>query len=242
MLDDNGGPVETHALLPGSNGIDDGNAPVTGETDARGFLVEDSDRDLGAFERVAQDGGTAGLLSYAGDDPDNFGNDFHIRYDSDDNKLHFFVDGDEIEVDEIEIDAVLGNNFNLFDGQLHSVALSWDNTNGGAWAVYIDGEQITTGSGLAMGETIDPGGTLLFGQEQDLNGGDFETNEAFSGTFFDVRFWDHVRTSSEIADGHQQKLDPNTTHDGLIANWQFDGFNGTEVVDIVSGNNNLTVE
>ena len=171
----------------------------------------------------------AGLLSYAANNPG--GNDYFFVYDSVQNELSFFVDGEAIH-------TTLANGFNLFDGQLHSVALSWDNTNGD-WAVYVDGQNIASGSGVAVGQTIDPGGTLVFGQEQDSNGGGFDPDQVFSGTFFDVRVWDHVRTNSEIADGHQQKLDPNITHNGLVANWQFDGFDtNNQVVDIVSANNN----
>ena len=53
-LADNGGPVQTHALLPGSRGIDEGATVVPGTTtDARGFIVNDTRRDLGAFELSA---------------------------------------------------------------------------------------------------------------------------------------------------------------------------------------------
>ena len=47
-LADNGGPVQTHALLPGSSAIDA--AGSQDETDSRGFLVNDNNRDIGAFE------------------------------------------------------------------------------------------------------------------------------------------------------------------------------------------------
>ena len=53
-LADNGGPVQTHALLPGSNAIDQGATVVPGTTtDVRGFIVNDTRRDLGAFELSA---------------------------------------------------------------------------------------------------------------------------------------------------------------------------------------------
>ena len=53
-LADNGGAVETHALLAGSDGIDQGATVVPGTTtDARGFSVNDTRRDLGAFELSA---------------------------------------------------------------------------------------------------------------------------------------------------------------------------------------------
>ena len=53
-LANNGGFVETHALLAGSDGIDQGATVVPGTTtDARGFIVNDTRRDLGAFEHNA---------------------------------------------------------------------------------------------------------------------------------------------------------------------------------------------
>ncbi|WP_075086540.1 tandem-95 repeat protein [Mariniblastus fucicola] len=53
-LSDNGGPVETHALLPGSVGIDEATTSSS-TTDGRGFLLVDSSPDIGAFELGAAD-------------------------------------------------------------------------------------------------------------------------------------------------------------------------------------------
>jgi hypothetical protein len=66
------------------------------------------------------------------------------------------------------------------------LGLSWDNTNGD-WSLYLDGEMVESGSGLAAGATLDAGGTLILGQEQDSVGGGFESIEAFQGTLYDVR-------------------------------------------------------
>ena len=52
-LADNGGLVQTHELLAGSVGIDGTAVASIGQTDARGYLVADSIRDIGAFERGA---------------------------------------------------------------------------------------------------------------------------------------------------------------------------------------------
>ena len=166
------------------------------------------------------------LFSYAAGHVD--GNDFRIQFHPMQNELSFFVNGSGVFVGV--------PNFNdLFDGQPHSIAVSWSTT--GDWALYVDGQSIQSGSFLEAGNSIDPGGTLLFGQEQDSNGGSLQPAETFSGTLFDVRIWDHVRTDSEVAATYQQKLDPNATHNGLIANWQFDQFDGSTVTDVVSGNN-----
>ena len=125
----------------------------------------------------------------------------------------------------------------LADGNVHSVGVSWDNTNGD-WAVYLNGERQDSGTGLSVGHTIGTGGTLVLGHEQDIVGGGFSAVERFQGTFHDVRIWNEVRSEAEIALNHQHKFDSGSLPSGLIANWQMDGFNGSnQVVDVVSGNN-----
>ncbi|MCB1759934.1 MAG: DUF4347 domain-containing protein, partial [Gammaproteobacteria bacterium] len=129
------------------------------------------------------------------------------------------------------------NAADLADGETHALALSWDNTLG-SWAFYLDGDLQLSGTGLKTGYTLEAGGTLVFGQEQDGINSAFDSTQAFSGTLYDVRIWNEVRSVEEIALNYQQKIDSNDLPTGLVANWQMDGFNGSsEVVDIVSGNN-----
>ena len=53
-----------------------------------------------------------------------------------------------------------------------------------------------------------------------------------------MRIWSEVRSQAEVALNYQHKFDSGSLPSGLIANWQMDGFNGSnEVVDVVSGNN-----
>ena len=81
-------------------------------------------------------------------------------------------------------------------------------------------------------------GRFVFGQDQDGLDTGFQNNQRLDGTIYDVRIWDGVRSATEIAENYQQKLDPNDLPNGLIANWQFDGFdNNGQVVEVVSGNN-----
>ncbi len=138
---------------------------------------------------------------------------------------------------------------NLADGQIHSVAATWDNSSG-AWAIYVDGETVGSGTGLRVGYTIASGGSLVFGQEQDGANMGYSSNQVFSGTLYDLRLWNEVRSEPEIALNYQNKFDAGNLPSGLVANWQMDGFNGSnQVVDLVSGNNlsighatNLTTE
>ncbi|WP_020588981.1 DUF4347 domain-containing protein [Desulfobacter curvatus] len=160
---------------------------------------------------------------------------------------HASLGGDwdlETTVGDVETDVVVSDvaqNYNtLMDGTIHHLGFSWNKTNG-AWAIYADGVLTDSGTGLATGQTIRGGvgtGELLFGQEQDTLLGGFETWQGFTGTLYDVRIWNDVRSAAEIESYYQQKIDSDSLPSGLIANWQMDGFNGlNEVVDIVSGNN-----
>ncbi|MGB7329407.1 MAG: LamG-like jellyroll fold domain-containing protein, partial [Rubripirellula sp.] len=125
----------------------------------------------------------------------------------------------------------------IYDGEIHHVAASWDNANGDV-AIYLDGQLVHSATNLSPSQTIDAGGTLVIGQEQDSLQGGFETGQVFSGTLYDVRFWNEVRSEDEIAMNYQHKFDSGSLPSGLIANWQMDGFDGSnQVVDVVSGNN-----
>ena len=129
----------------------------------------------------------------------------------------------------------------LLDGDVHTLSVTWDNTNGD-WAVYVDGEYVESGTGYNAGATVDTTtGLFVFGQEQDGRDSDYQVDQRFSGTIYDVRIWNEVRSDAEIALGHNTKVDSNNIPSSLVANWQMDGFSAGEVVDIVSGNN-LSVE
>ena len=265
-LADNGGLVETHAILgsvgDGLGHLINGQSPTAGGSTApplpptpvidlsSGIEINTDGNDvyLVADDGSAVFGGrgaftaevifsstsappeTTSLLSYAANGQG--GNDLFIGYNEPQNEVSFIINSQTVTI------PVNGNG--LFDGQPHSIALSWETS--GDWTVYVDGQAIMSGSGVAAGQTIDTGGTLLFGQEQDIQGGNFDPDQTFSGTLFDVRVWDDVRAASEITDNYEQKLDPNVTHNGLIANWQFDQFDGSTVTDVVNGNNNLSVQ
>lgn len=120
----------------------------------------------------------------------------------------------------------------LMDGQEHTVAFTWDNS-AGDWVFYIDGVPIGGGTGLAVGQTLRPDGQIVFGQEQDTVGGGFVTSEHLSGTIDDVRFFDDVRTPTEIAASVGTTLP--ATEPGLIANWQFQDTHSGSVDNAVAG-------
>ncbi len=143
--------------------------------------------------------------------------------------------------------GLLGTDFDtdpipeLVDGRRHSVAASWDSTDG-YLRIYADGELVKTEVGYQVGQSIPGSGALVMGLEQDGAGGNFETDEVFTGTLYDIRVWNEARSPAEIAVHQDQKLYIKEQPASLIANWQMDGVNGIgNIEDAVSGND-LTVE
>ncbi len=168
------------------------------------------------------------LVSYAAPTNDN---EFAFVFAGTD--AYLYIANNDILLNSIDYTS-------LRDGTLQHLAVTWDNTNGD-WAVYSNGVLIEQGTGHEVGNTIEGGGELVFGNEQDALGGSFQSNQAFKGTYYDIRIWNDVRTAGELAQYHQQQLDltpAEAAAAGLVANWQMDGFDGSsQVVDIVSGNN-----
>ena len=263
-LANNGGPIQTHALLPGSVGINP-NGPDIGVSNSN--TVDTIDLS-GGIELNTNGGDDAYLLSQTGLPQDLTETTIEVRFRADQaqngNEPTFisYHNGSEDELTlsltdpggGLELDFgsggagahVVATSINyraaLLDGDIHTLSTTWDNTNGD-WAVYIDGEFIESGTGFQTGETLDTTtGRFSFGQDQDgLNSG-FDFNQRLSGTLYDVRIWNEARSAAEIALGYQTKITPVSPPQALIANWQMDGFNGSnEVVDVIGGNN-LTVE
>ncbi len=199
---------------------------------------------------IADDGGAilGGLSSvtfeiqFATDDTSSFTPLVSYATATNDNEFAFVFAGTDAYLYIANNDILLNSidYTSLRDGTLQHLAVTWDNTNGD-WAVYSNGVLIEQGTGHEVGNTIEGGGELVFGNEQDALGGSFQSNQAFKGTYYDVRIWNDVRTAGEIAQYDQQQLaltPSGAAAIGLVANWQMDGLDGSnQVVDIVSGNN-----
>ncbi|MFD0914909.1 tandem-95 repeat protein [Pseudahrensia aquimaris] len=125
----------------------------------------------------------------------------------------------------------------LLDGGQHTVSFTWTNSNGG-WEIFADGVSVASGTGHQTGAVLSGGGELVFGNEQASLGGGFQANQAFSGTLYDIRLFNEVRTAGEISAGANTIVSSLTP--GLISNWRFDG-NSTTISSSV-GTNNLTLE
>ncbi len=123
----------------------------------------------------------------------------------------------------------------LIDGKMHAVAVSWDSTAGDV-RFYVDGQLVHTTTGLKAGTTLQGGGTLVLGQDQDSVNGGYNSAQRFSGTLYDVRVWDRAISDEQISLNYQNV--PGSTETGLIANWRMSGISGgTTVVDAVGGVN-----
>jgi len=121
----------------------------------------------------------------------------------------------------------------LADGARHTISVSWD-SGAGAWAAYVDGQLVDSGSGLATGSSLGTGGTLTIGADQDTVGGGFSATEYFEGTLFAVRVFDDVRTSTEV--GISYNADVPRDEGGLKANWRFNQLSTDgHIVNEVSG-------
>ena len=98
------------------------------------------------------------------------------------------------------------------------VAVTWQASDGQI-DVYKDGQAVFSGK-VSAGQPVAGGGSLVFGQEQDRPGGDFDPDEVFHGKLNEVRIWDHVRTAEQVLDGMNQRLPDSES--GLVARWPAD--------------------
>ncbi|MEM6471421.1 MAG: LamG-like jellyroll fold domain-containing protein, partial [Planctomycetota bacterium] len=228
LVEDNNAPTDLTSGI--ELNTDGGNDAYLIADDGGAILGGASEFTLEVAFATSSSTGDVPLFSYAAGSPN--GNDLAFLI-NENGSATLLLDNSSINLSSFDF-ALLRN------GAQHSLAISWDNSLGSV-STYVNGELVEQATGLGVGTTLlgSAGtGELLFGQEQDSVGGDFATSEVFSGTLYDVRFWNEVRTEAEIALNHQQKFGTGGLPNGLIANWQFDGFNGSnEVVDVVSGNN-----
>ena len=83
------------------------------------------------------------------------------------------------------------------DGKWHHICMTWQNSDG-AWQFYKDGELQSHNTGLSKGQTIQGGGSLVLGQEQDSVGGSFDSSQSFQGSLTNVNVWSYVLSASAI--------------------------------------------
>ena len=177
----------------------------------------------GRFKRSSNNDGNP-LFSYATSRHDN---EFLVSENAENlNKIIFYVQGQIYETD-----------INITDNKWHDWAFSWRNSDG-EFKIYLDGEEVYRNN-VAVGQSLNPGGTLILGQEQDFVGGGFASNDTYNGQIEEVRIWNEVRTEAEI----QANLDSQLIGDetDLVGYWNFKDIENNLVLDLTENNNNAEI-
>ncbi|XP_073491289.1 pentraxin-4-like [Aquarana catesbeiana] len=86
----------------------------------------------------------------------------------------------------------------LIDGKWHHICFIWSSIQGKYW-FYVDRRLTSTGSRFQKGYEIPPGGSLVFGQEQDTLGGGFDSSEAFVGNLAGFAMWNRALSPGEVS-------------------------------------------
>ncbi|MCH6259104.1 Ig-like domain-containing protein, partial [Puniceicoccaceae bacterium K14] len=132
------------------------------------------------------------------------------------------IDDNFVVIKDSRLDA-------LSDGDFHTLAMTWDNSNG-AWAFFLDGNLLDSGSGLLTGQTLSSGGDFVIAQHAITPLKD----TALQATLYNLRLFDTIRNASEIATHHYAGEDSSTT--GIIANWDFQNLSATgKLADSIAG-------
>ena len=173
------------------------------------------------------DGQSASLFNYNNASDDRL--EATLAYDTGTSATPFVY----LEIGSGNVNIVSWDASAMMDGGQHTLSTTWDNASG-AWELFLDGVSVASGTGLATGQSIPSGGFLVFGQEQDSPDGGYNTSQVFSGTYYDVRLFDDIRTPAEIAAGSNATLP--ASEPNMVANWRFGDGQTSTITDVVSGN------
>lgn len=134
-----------------------------------------------------------------------------------------------------------GFGIDLFDGDEHHLALTWDSVTGKV-NVYVDGTAIGTEQTFATG-SVATGGTFVLGQRiEDVGAADYKTaGEIFEGIIYEVRVYDDVRTGEQILVDMVSPLDENNLPNHLRNGYQFLITGGSPSGTDITGNDDLTI-
>ncbi len=100
-------------------------------------------------------------------------------------QVHFYVNG-----------AAFGSDDVLEPHRWLHVAATWRQ---GDWAyIYVNGEAVAMNYPFAAGGTIEDGGTLMLGQEQDSVGGGLDVNQALHGRVDEVAVYNTALSQQEV--------------------------------------------
>ncbi|MFK7941995.1 MAG: LamG-like jellyroll fold domain-containing protein, partial [Paracoccaceae bacterium] len=111
----------------------------------------------------------------------------------------------------------------LFDRELHRISVTYD-TTANRIEMFVDGIEVFSNTTAPLG-SIANNGYMVWGQEQDSFGGNFDANQIIKGDLGDIRIWDGVRSETEIADNAFSELTDPAAEADLAAYWQADPTN-----------------
>ena len=100
------------------------------------------------------------------------------------------------------------------DGEWHHICCLWDNSNG-SMALHMDGEIRRRPGVHRKGYKIPGGGVIVLGQDQDFDGGGFESDQSFAGEMTNVNVWSRALSSQEISRMSQSCV----MSQGDVMNW-----------------------
>ena len=75
------------------------------------------------------------------------------------------------------------------------MCFTWQRSDG-SWALYKDGQAKVKRVGLKKGYELKSGGVFVLGQEQDSDGGGFQTTQSFISEMTNVNVWSRQLSSS----------------------------------------------
>jgi|GEM_PF-3102911 len=105
------------------------------------------------------------------------------------------------------------------DNKWHFVAVSW-RSNNGELKVYKDSVLSYSGI-LATGSSITTSGSLVFGQDQNSVGGDFDSSQAFNGQLSNIQIYKRILGQEEITLNYKSPYQISNPG-GIFGFWRLD--------------------
>ncbi len=202
---------------------DGGNDDYAVAADIAGFPTDALTVEVSFMSSQTDVGNGVPLFSYAANDGSD--NEALIWLEGSSGNVHVFLAGQKINTGI--------PNSSLLNGEPHQVSFSWDQSTN-ELKFYVDGDlEFSTSVNI---RDLRADGTLVLGQEQDTEGGRFDTNQIFEGRIAEVRIFDYARSDQEIADNTGQPIDDPATEPGLVNNWVMSDDSGGVIEDLVGGN------
>lgn len=122
--------------------------------------------------------------------------------------------------------AIAGRDYdthvNVVDGSTHRVTVAWDGASG-VLVVYDNGVAVQTFTGVATGQKLAGGGSMVIAHKD--NAGSYMPEEAFAGQVFHTAFANIAVSAAQAARPLNQALDKNPA---LLADFRAQG---TSIVD-----------